>query len=100
MLKRTIISAFLLVLSTAAIAADKTGFDAAYTAADAARKKAASVEYEWNTTAPLLKKAQAAAATGDYAKAIKLATEAKKQGEIAYAQSQHEAKNWRDSVVK
>ncbi len=100
MLNRSICTAVLLVLSAVATAGDNAGFEAAYNAAEAARKKAADVEYEWNTTAPLLQKAQDAAAAGDYDKAITLAGEAKKQGELAYAQSRYEAKHWRDSEIR
>jgi hypothetical protein len=100
MVNRLIGAAVLLALSALAAAADNAGFEAAYNAAEAARKKAAEVEYEWNTTAPLLQKAQDAAAAGDFDKAIKLADEAKKQGDLAYAQSQNEANHWRDSEIR
>lgn len=100
MLKKSILSAVLIVSSTLVFAAGKADFDAAYKAADAARAKAASVDYEWNTIAPLLDKARKAAESGDYAAAIELAEEAKKHGDLAYKQSQTEEKNWRNAVVK
>lgn len=100
MVNKPICAAVLLALAATAAADDKASFEAAYNAAEAARAKAASVEYEWNTTAPLLQKAQDAAAAADYAKATKLADEAKKQGDLAYTQSQYEAEHWRDSEIK
>ena len=54
--------------------------------AEMARKKAASVESEWTTTAKLIKKAQAAHKKGDYDTATRLAKQAAEQGEIAYEQ--------------
>lgn len=55
--------------------------------ADAARKKAASVDGEWRDTGKMIKKAKAIAAKGDYAAAIKLAGKARQQGELGYDQA-------------
>jgi hypothetical protein len=66
---------------------DAAGFETAYAAAEAARKKAASVEGEWRDTGKLMKSAKAAAEQGDYEKAIKLANQAKHQGEMGYKQA-------------
>ncbi len=66
---------------------DAASVDAAITAAEAARKQAASVGGEWRDTGKLIKKAKAAAETGDFAKAIALATQARKQAEAGYQQS-------------
>lgn len=82
------------------MAADATSYKALHEAAEAARKKAASVGFEWRDTRKLLKKAAAAAESGDYAKAEKLAGEAKFQGEAAYAQAQEQEAIWKDAVVK
>lgn len=80
--------------------ADKAAYEAALAAAEAARKEAADLRYEWNTIAPLIEKAQAAAGEGDFAKAISLANEARKHGELAVAQSAYESEHWQESVVK
>ncbi len=61
-------------------------FDRIYKEAVAARKKAASVGFEWRDIGKFLKKAKAAAKKGDYDKAIKLAKKAKAQGELGYQQ--------------
>ena len=55
-------------------------------AAEAAKKKAASVDSEWRDTGKMLKGAQAAFEAGDYDKAIKLARQAEVQGELGYRQ--------------
>lgn len=81
-------------------AADEAGYKAACEAAEAARKAAAEARYEWNTTAPLIKKADEAAAGADYDKAAKLCNEARLQGELALAQSRREAEDWKSQVVK
>ena len=74
-------------ISTAA--ADAT---AAIGAAEKARKAADKVGYEWRDTAKLIKQARAAAKKKNYTQAIKLANEAKKQGDNALAQY-HDQKN-------
>ena len=61
-------------------------FERVYKEAVAARKKAASVGFEWRDIGKFLKKAKKAAAKGDYDKAIKLARKAKMQGELGYQQ--------------
>jgi len=88
------------LLAMPAQAADEAGYKAACEAAEAARKAAVEARYEWNTTAPLIKKADAAAAGGDYDKAVKLCNEARQQGELALAQARREAEDWKAQVVK
>ncbi|MES9844443.1 MAG: hypothetical protein ABW131_07320 [Candidatus Sedimenticola sp. 6PFRAG5] len=56
-------------------------------AADAARKKAASVEGEWRDTGKFIKQAKKALESGDYDKAMKLARKARAEGELGYAQA-------------
>lgn len=60
-------------------------------AAEAARKKAASVGGEWRDTGKMIKKAEAAMKAGELDKAVKLATTAEKQGELGYIQATAEA---------
>lgn len=55
--------------------------------ADAARKKAASVDGEWRDTGKMIKKAKALAEKGDFSAAIKLAGKARRQGELGYDQA-------------
>ena len=58
--------------------------------AEAARKKAASVGGEWRDIKKILKKAKKAKKAGNESKCIKLATKARRQGEIGYAQALRE----------
>ncbi len=55
--------------------------------AEAARKKAASVGGEWRDTGKMIKEAQDLVKTGEYDKAIKLANQARRQGELGYEQA-------------
>lgn len=66
------------------------GFKEAEAAAKAAVKKAASVDGEWRDSGEFLKKAAAAAKSGDYAKAIDLAIKAQREGEMGYEQAMAE----------
>ncbi len=59
--------------------------------AEAARKKAASVGGEWRDIKKILKKAKKAHKAGNDAKCLKLATKARRQGELGYAQALREA---------
>lgn len=68
----------------------KVEAEAAIAAADAARKKAASVGGEWRDTGKMIKKAEAAMKSGEFDQAIKLATKAEHQGELGYAQAMEE----------
>ncbi len=103
-LTRTAVCAGLLVAGAAvtpvALAADGASFKVAYEAAEAARKKAASVGYEWRDTKKMLKKAKALAKKGDFDKAEKLANNAKFQGDAAYAQAQQQEEGWKAAVVR
>ncbi len=58
----------------------------AIAAAEAARKKAASVGYEWRDTGKMIDKAKKAAAANDEATAVKLAVRALHQSENALRQ--------------
>ena len=62
--------------------------------AKTAYAKADSIQGAWVNTSKLIKKAEAAAAKGDKAAAIKYAGEAKKEAELAYAQAAYESENW------
>ena len=106
-LRRTIKTAGVAAIMTVAaltappaMAADAASYQAAYEAAEAARKKAASVGFEWRDTKKLLKKAKSAAEKGDFAKAEKFAAKAKFQGDAAYAQSQEQEEGWKAAVVR
>jgi hypothetical protein len=61
-------------------------YEQAMSEAEAAHKKALSVEYAWRDTAKLMKSAKEAAEKGEIDKATKLATKARKESELAYNQ--------------
>ena len=76
-----------LVAGSAQAGDDAAQFKQAIEKAEAAKKKAASVKGEWRDTGKIIKKAKAAAEKGDYAKAIKMANTAYRQGELGYQQA-------------
>lgn len=78
--------------SPSASAATGSSADAekAIAAAELARKRAASVDGEWRDTGKMVKKAKQAASSGDYAEAVRLADEARRQGDLGYEQALHE----------
>jgi len=90
----------LVVFASTTVFADEQSFNASYEAAEAARKKAASMNYEWRDTGKLLKQAKKAAGKGDYKTAEKLANKAKMQGEMAVAQAKEQEQLWQSAVVK
>jgi hypothetical protein len=57
------------------------------TAADDARKQAASVGGEWRDTGKMIKQAKALLEKGDFVTAAKLANKAAKQGHLGYEQA-------------
>jgi len=67
--------------------ASQTTYTAALAAAQASERKAASVGGEWRDTGQLIKESQAAAEKGDFDAAIKLADEARFQGEMGFLQA-------------
>lgn len=62
----------------------------AIAAAEAARKKASSVNGEWRDTAKFIKEAQDLAKAGDFKAATALAEKARRQGEMGYEQAMRE----------
>jgi hypothetical protein len=71
---------------------DATDFPTLIKEAKAAQKKAKSVGSEWRDTGKFIKKAEAAFKKGDEATAMKLATKAKREGEMGYAQGMDQKK--------
>ena len=66
--------------------AQKQEYQQTIAAAKAAYQKVVEVEYAWRDTADIMKAAQKAADEGEIDKAIKLATKAKRESELAYNQ--------------
>ncbi len=72
---------------TNAWSATRAEAEEAIAAADAARKKAASVGGEWRDTGKMIKEASSLLDTREYTKAISIANKAQKQGELGYQQA-------------
>lgn len=95
-MKKTVYAAaaFVLLTGTTASFASTNDVDIAIQEAVAAIDKAKSVGGEWRDSRKLIDKAQKAAEAGDEKKALKIAHDAKLQGELGYEQalSQKDAK--------
>ncbi|RDH85037.1 MAG: SoxXA-binding protein [endosymbiont of Galathealinum brachiosum] len=72
-------------------AATKEGYNAALVNANKSLKAAAQANYVWRDSGKMLKKADKAAKKGDFETATKLANQAKRQGDMALAQSKEQA---------
>lgn len=75
-------------------------YQAAYTQALAAHKKAASVDNQWTITEDVLDSAQAAAKKGDYEKAATLANKAQALAHQAVQQAKTQGRVWKNAVVR
>jgi hypothetical protein len=101
-MKKSLISSALIVTLSSVIsfqahaAASMEEAEQAIAAADAAIKKAASVNGEWRDSKKFLQQAQEATKNGDNDKAVKLAKQARMEGELGFNQAmgQQEAGPW------
>ena len=82
------------------LASDEATFKVAYEAAVAARKAAVEVGFEWRDTRKMLRQARKLAKKGEYAKAVKLANQARRQGELGMVQAEEQETAWRAAVLK
>jgi hypothetical protein len=78
---------------------DSGAYEDAYSAAEAAIKKAHDKGHAWTTTEALLAASRQAADNGDFDQAIELANEAKRHGQLASAQADFESEAWRERVI-
>lgn len=76
-----------LTLGGTAIAADKASAEAAIAAAKTSQKAANKVGGEWRDTGKIIKKAEKAAAEGNFGEAEKLAKKAEAQGKLGKEQA-------------
>ena len=81
-------------------ASDEATFKAAYEAAVAARKAAASAGFEWGDTKKMLRQARKLGKKGEYAKAVKLANRTKRQAELGLIQAREQESAWEAAVLK
>jgi hypothetical protein len=68
--------------------------------AEAARKEADALGFEWRDTSKLIKSAQEALDKGQKEESDKLASQALLQGRAALAQAKSTAKNWKMMIPK
>ena len=94
------VSLAFLMLPAPVLAADAAQFQAALTKARETLSDAESKVQLWSTSEILLKDAEEAAASGDFDLAVKLATEARLQGDLAVATAEREKKIWQNGVPK
>jgi hypothetical protein len=88
MKKLLLIVATSLLLSSGMVnAASKADAEAAINAAKASLDKADAAGFEWRDSRKLLKKAESITKKGEYDKAVKLANQAKQQGDAAIKQA-------------
>jgi hypothetical protein len=81
--------------ASALAAGSEADFKAAYAAAEAANKEAASLRNQWTTTAAALTAAKKAAEAGDFDKAIASSNEAEALSKASIYQAQSEKDAWK-----
>jgi hypothetical protein len=89
---------FCAVVSPARAAAEND-FKAAYAAAEAANREAATLRNQWTVTADALNQAQKAASSGNYDQAIQLAKHAEALARASVAQAKEQAEAWKAAVI-
>lgn len=94
----SLFTAFL--LNATAIAADESEYKAALAQARETLSDAEAKVQLWSTSEILLADSEKAAAAGDFELAVALATEARRQGELAVATAEREKNTWQNSVPK
>jgi hypothetical protein len=101
-MKRSLPLAMLLVLGLAptARAANEADYKAAYAAADAASKEAASLRHQWSTTVSTLAAAKKAADGGDFDRAVAAAKEAEALAKASIFQATSEKEAWKTREIR
>ena len=89
-----------LMIQTPAMASDATEYKLELAKAKATLSEAETKVQLWSTSEILLEEAVKAATAGDYELAVKLAVEARLQGELAVATAEREKKTWQNGVPK
>jgi hypothetical protein len=98
---RNLLSTALLLLAgaTFALAASEADFKAAYAAAEAANRQAASLRNQWTTTAATLAAAKKAADSGDFDQAVAQSREAEALAKASIFQATSEKERWKDLEI-
>jgi hypothetical protein len=96
----TSIAALLLAGATSALAAGENDYNAAYAAAEAANKQAASLRNQWTTTASTLAAAKKFADGGDFDQATASAKEAEALAKASIFQATSEKERWKELEIR
>lgn len=101
-MRNLLIASLLLIAgATSAIAASsEADFKAAYAAAEAANKEAASLRNQWTVTAAALNAAKKAAEAGDFDKAVASSNEAEALAKASIFQAKSEKTLWKDLEIR
>ncbi|ACF43105.1 hypothetical protein [Pelodictyon phaeoclathratiforme] len=101
-MKRILLSAFVLlvVFASASELRAEPAAKELIEQAEAKRKEAAAIGFEWRETASLIKSARAALESGQEAEAVNFAGQALQEGEQALAQGKYMQQNWESLVPK
>jgi hypothetical protein len=101
-MKRSLPLTMLLALGLAptARAANEADYKAAYAAADAASKEAASLRHQWSTTVSTLAAARKAADGGDFDRAVAAAKEAEALAKASIFQATSEKEAWKAREIR
>ncbi len=98
MLKKNLAIAIATLVLASGCATAGSDFTTAWEAADAKRKEAAAIGYEWRDTGKFLDQAKKAADAGDNEKAMKLVSKALEESSDAIAQHDRETTAWESRV--
>lgn len=94
-------SVLLIAAATSALAAgSEADFKAAYAAAEAANKEAASLRNQWTTTAAALTAAKKAADSGDFDRAVASLKEAEALAKASIFQAKSEKESWKALEIR
>jgi len=100
MVFKSLLTALLVAGAMPAFAASEDDFKAAYAAAEAANKQAASLRNQWTTTASTLAAAKKAADSGDFDNAVAQAKEAEALAKASIFQATSEKERWKDMELR
>ena len=81
-------------------ATDEAAFVAAYNAAAKARKAVRKAGFEWRDLRSMLRESKKRGKKGEFAKAIELANQAKRQAELGLIQAGEQESAWEATVLK
>ncbi len=97
---RFVTALLLTIAAPAALAATEADYKAAYAAADAASKQAASLRNQWTTTMSTLAAARKAADGGDFDGATAAAKEAEALAKASIDQANREKQAWKAMEIR